>query len=189
MDYDTAINFILAGRDTTAVTLTWCTYELFRDGGEYAKKLKKAIIKNNDIFLKWVIWETLRLHPPVPLEYKQCVKSTTLPSGLKMDPYEIIGYSPYVCGHKDDGTWGDSPEKFIPERWKNIPFDNELQYKLPVFNGGRRVCMGKELALTEIKVFITKLVKNFNLEIINTEVKQNVNLVSGVKNGLHVRKL
>jgi cytochrome P450 len=104
---DIIINFLIAGRDTTAVLLTWSTYELTQHP-EWEEKLLAAIRerkvkvserrKGGDVndasnefddfqsishlpVLQAFLHECLRLHPPVPADGKEPVKDDTLPDG------------------------------------------------------------------------------------------------------------
>jgi cytochrome P450 len=94
---DVVLNFIIAGRDTTACLLSWATYELTQHP-ELQERLY-AEVRNfsteqdgnravHDLpLLHAFIMETLRLHPPVPQDAKECVEADvwpahTLPNGV-----------------------------------------------------------------------------------------------------------
>lgn len=84
---------LLAGRDTTACTLSWMFYELSRNE-DIVRRLRKEIEDNvgfereptyadlkNMKFLQNTINETLRLYPVVPFNVRCSLKDTTLPRG------------------------------------------------------------------------------------------------------------
>ena len=94
---DVVINFIVAGRDTTACMLTWATYELSQHP-EWQDKLLSVIntvhtdsssISDIDRYdacssiplIQAFLHETLRLHPSVPMDSKEAVNDDTLPDG------------------------------------------------------------------------------------------------------------
>ena len=90
---DLVMNFLLAGRDTTAQTLTWGIYEIFQEKNNHViKRIRKELeekydseekinfenLKSKD-YLDLVIMEILRLHPPVSLDPKEAIKDDILP--------------------------------------------------------------------------------------------------------------
>ena len=88
---DIALNFIIAGRDTTRLLLSWCLYELALDGNEDVKKRVYEEIDSfenepsyNDFqtgfrYLEGALCETLRFHPSVPVIGRWCSKDIVLP--------------------------------------------------------------------------------------------------------------
>jgi len=133
---DIVMNFIIAGRDTTAATLSWCMYEMLKRPeimAEMTQELEKAeqvegkplmecgadrlfeIIEHELPFTKAVTNETLRLHPSVPKDVKFAVKPDTLPDGTKVEKGMAVFYLPYVMGRNPD-IWPD-PLAFKPGRW------------------------------------------------------------------------
>lgn len=113
-------NFLLAGRDTTAATMSWACYELLRDNGRHWKMLC-ALRDNETAFeraLLRFLLEVMRLHPAVPMEGMQALERICLPSGVVLEKGDDAGWSPYCIGRKENGLWGTIPaSKFAPERW------------------------------------------------------------------------
>jgi cytochrome P450 len=65
--------------------------------------------------------------------------------------------------------WGADCETFRPERWLTSPgrsFVPVSLYKYPVFQAGHRVCLGKELAVTEMKAVSVAVVRAFDVEVV-----------------------
>ena len=89
----------------------------------------------------------LRLHPPVPVNIKQAVRSTSLPRGGGADgtlPIDIpsgtvISYCVYAM-HRRTDIWGADADTFPPERW----VDARVSWEWLPFNGGPRICLGRE---------------------------------------------
>ena len=143
---DQLVATLLAGRDTTACTLSWCVYELSRHPHALAV-LRREIVERvgahrpptyDDLkemrYLKHVLDETLRLYPVVPFNVRVAMKDTTLPHGGGPDGNEPIGvlkgtpvgYSPLVMQRRADiypPEWSASEKRsfdvddFVPERW------------------------------------------------------------------------
>merc|ERR1712054_219280 len=133
---DIVMNFIIAGRDTTAATLSWCMYELLKEPALMEKVTQELrekeqregkpltecgpdrlfeIIEHVLPFTKAVTNETLRLHPSVPKDIKYAVKANTLPDGTQIEPGMAVIYLPFVMGRNPD-LWPE-PLVFKPERW------------------------------------------------------------------------
>jgi cytochrome P450 len=99
--YDAAVNFILAGRDTTAQLLTWSFYLLASHPAVQAKLLDhiETLIGDRELsldslkhmdYLQAVMDETLRLYPPVPIDFKKSINADRLPSGTDVPPDTYI---------------------------------------------------------------------------------------------------
>lgn len=183
---DQSLNILLAGRDTTAGLLSFTFFELARHP-EVFKKLKEDIYRNfgkgddariSEItfeslkkceYLKWVLNEVLRLYPSVPVNFRVATKRTTLPRGGGPDgskPIYVgkgtsVAYSVYAT-HRMEEFYGKDAEEFKPERWAD---SRKLGWAYVPFNGGPRICLGQQFALTEASYVVTRLLQMFdNLE-------------------------
>ncbi|EWC44262.1 hypothetical protein DRE_01088 [Drechslerella stenobrocha 248] len=159
---DSAINFLSAGRDTTANSMTWMLHLLLERPGSmsyvtdelpsagvhtYSSLSTTLTPKSHAVFL-----ETLRLYPPVPFELKQTLNPSgvVLPDGTVLPPESIVVWCPYAYG-RSKNIWGDDAYEFKPERWiEDIEGGTRLKVKssseYPVFNGGARSCLGRRMA-------------------------------------------
>ncbi|KAF9430963.1 hypothetical protein BGZ94_001307 [Podila epigama] len=123
---DVFINFIIAGRDTTAQALSWMYYEVMKNPAveqniwqELSKldqkptyeMLTKEMRYSNAVFL-----EALRLYPPVPRNLKTAVADDVLPNGVVVKAGERIMFSTYAIG-RNRAVWGPQAPEFLPERW------------------------------------------------------------------------
>ncbi|KFH68439.1 hypothetical protein MVEG_05254 [Podila verticillata NRRL 6337] len=133
------INFMIAGRDTTAQQLTWQFYSLMSN-----PRIMKNLVKEVDLvlqgsdtytyetimnelpYMKAVFHETLRLYPPVPKNVKTAVEDDVLPGGVKVYKGDVIGISSYCLG-RNKAVWGEDAELFVPERWLVDEENNEHQ--------------------------------------------------------------
>lgn len=122
-------------------------------------------------YLQNVMNETLRLYPVVPFNVRLALKDTTLPRGGGPDgslPVKVlkdtpIGYSTLVMQRRPDLYPPVSPkfpdvDVFSPDRWFNWQ-PRPWQY-IP-FNGGPRICIGQQFALTEMAYVLTRLFQRF----------------------------
>lgn len=109
--------------------------------------------------------ETLRIYPVVPFNVRLALKDTTLPRGGGPDglsPVGIlkdtpIGYSTLLMQRRKDLTpdalrfWPERWQTWQPKPWNYIPF-----------NGGPRICIGQQFALTEIGYTIVRILQRFD---------------------------
>ena len=182
--HDQIIAVLLAGRDTTASTLSWTIYELGRHP-EAVAKLREEILRvvgpnrpptYDDLksmkYLQNVMNETLRLYPSVPFNVRMALKDTKLPRGGGPDgtaPLPVlkdtpIGYSALVMQRRRDLYPAPSanfpdPDIFSPDRW--FHWQPKPWLYIP-FNGGPRICIGQQFALTEMGYVLTRLFQRFD---------------------------
>ncbi|ABN65477.2 n-alkane inducible cytochrome P- 450 [Scheffersomyces stipitis CBS 6054] len=208
------LNVLLAGRDTTAGLLSFAFFELARRPDIWSK-LKDEIYENfgsgenskvDEItfeslkrceYLKAFLNETLRLYPSVPVNFRVATKDTTLPRGGGKDGSEPIlvrkgqsvFYSVYAT-HRSEAYYGKDRHVFRPERWFE-PSARKLGWAYLPFNGGPRICLGQQFALTEASYVVARLIQLFpNIE--NYEPEEvyppfkNSQLTMNLLNGLHI---
>jgi cytochrome P450 len=188
---DQALNILVAGRDTTAGLLSFVFYELARNPQVW-EKLKEEIDQNfgrgqdsrvDEItfeslkkceYLKAVINEALRLYPSVPINFRTVTKNTTLPRGggnneqspILVRKGQTVLYSVYST-HRYKPIYGEDAEEFRPERWFEES-TKKLGWAYLPFNGGPRICLGQQFALTEAYYVTTRLIQMFgNIESFN----------------------
>ncbi|XXG67302.1 hypothetical protein AAC387_Pa06g0681 [Persea americana] len=184
---DIILNFIIAGKDTTAITLSWFFYMLCKNPlvqEKIARKVKEVIdAKEGTTFGEFVerlteealsrmhylhaaITETLRLYPAVAVDGKFCCSDDTLPDGFNVSVGDNVAYLPYPMGRMQY-LWGDDAEVFRPERWLNDDgvFQPESPFKFTAFQAGPRICAGKEFAYTQMKIFAAVLVSFFTFKL------------------------
>ncbi|KAI8069987.1 cytochrome P450 [Gongronella butleri] len=201
---DTVINFIIAGRDTTAQALSWTLYELCLHP-EIEKKLVEEIIANvpegleqdppalyeaiKDMkYAHAVLYETLRLHPSVPVNQKQAVHDDVLPDGTPIKAGETVIWHPYCVG-RSKKVWGDDAKEYKPSRWFTADGDlrRESQGKWPAFHAGPRVCLGQNLAILEALVSLCGLLRRYKFTMVPGQtITYQVSLTLPMKYGIKV---
>lgn len=183
---DQLVAVLLAGRDTTASSLSWTIYELGRHP-EVVKRLREEILSvvgpdrtptyadlKGMRYLQNVMNETLRLYPVVPFNVRFALRDTTLPRGggpdgtlpigvLKNTP---VGYTTLGMHRRPDLYPPASsaagglrpPGEFSPDRW--CAWQPRPWQYVP-FNGGPRICIGQQFALTEMGYVLTRMFQRF----------------------------
>ena len=53
------------------------------------------------------------------------------------------------------------PFEFSPERWEKEDIKKQQQLVSMIFSGGPRSCLGKNLAITEMKVMMIKIMQRY----------------------------
>jgi len=170
---DIVLNFIIAGRDTTACTLSWLWYELGKPANrgvqerlqhEVDTALGKGLPSYDALgkmeYLRAVVYEVLRLHPIVPLTGLHCHADVVLPDGTPCPSNSRLFYSTYSMG-RSEKIYGADALEFKPERW--IPFKMPSQFEFPVFKGGPRVCLGMNMAIFEASLLTSLVLQKFNI--------------------------
>ncbi|KAL8925403.1 MAG: hypothetical protein Q9208_003495 [Pyrenodesmia sp. 3 TL-2023] len=151
------LNILIAGRDSTASLLGNVFFVLARRPDVWAK-LRKDVDElngeppsfeqiNNLTYLRYVLNETLRLYPVVPLNTRMAVADTVLPLGGGQDgksPLFIpagtnVGWNLYTMQRRTD-IYGDDADEFKPERWETL----RPSWAYLPFNGGPRICIGRK---------------------------------------------
>jgi cytochrome P450 len=174
------LNILLAGRDTTAGLLGWACWSLARNPSIY-QKLREAILETfgtyenpHDItfsrlkscsYLQYTMNETLRLFPSVPLNTRQAIRDTSIPVGggpNGLSPVFVrkgqeVTYSVYAMQRRKD-IWGIDADQFDPDRW----YGRKANWEYLPFNGGPRICLGQQFALTEAGYVLTRLIQKFD---------------------------
>lgn len=181
---DQLVAVLLAGRDTTAATLSWLFHELSRHPA-IVTRLRAEIAHHlgphrraptySDLksmrYLQNTLNETLRLYPAVPFNVRMSLTDTTLPRGGGPDgsapigvlAHTAIGYSTLLMHRRRDlypppsASFPDVME-FAPHRW-DVWTPRSWQY-IP-FNGGPRICIGQQFALAEMGYTVVRILQRF----------------------------
>ncbi|KAL4781733.1 cytochrome P450 [Aspergillus varians] len=117
-------------------------------------------------YLKYCINETLRLLPVVAASSRTSIRDTILPVGGGPDGRApvfvpkgaIVAYSIYAM-HRRQDLYGPDAEKFRPERWADL----RPGWGYLPFNGGPRICVGQQYALTEAAYVTTRLAQRYSV--------------------------
>nr|XP_018624313.1 cytochrome P450 704C1-like isoform X1 [Nicotiana tomentosiformis] len=209
---DIILSFIIAGKDTTATTLSWFIYMLCKFPyvqEKVAQEIKEAVTEEQDAlditdfaanvsedtiekmqYLHAALTETLRLYPAVPVDAKISFSDDTLPDGFSVNKGDMVSYQPYAMGRMRF-IWGEDAEEYKPERWLdgNGFFRQESPFKFTAFQAGPRICLGKEFAYRQMKIFSAVLLRYFAFKL--SEDKKTVNYRTVINlhidGGLHVR--
>lgn len=208
---DQALNLLIAGRDTVASLMSWLFFtlatnpkifrklrqEVLNDFGKDTENITFSSLKRCK-YLQYTINETLRLYPTVPGNVRTATKNTTLPRGGGPDESAPI-FIPkganvmyHVYGlHRNPDLWGPDAHVFDPERWAkhNAGRLTNHQWSYIPFNGGPRICLGQQYALTEASYVTVRFLQMFKeikpaSELLDGTSKQDLQLTLTIKGGV-----
>jgi len=171
---DLVLNFLIAGRDTTAQGMSWCFFEIMQHP-EVERQIVEEIHSvcgaeeltyeqlNKLEYLQAVISESLRLHPSVPVDMKQVLADDVLPNGTFVPKGSSVWYTAYGMA-RSKKIWGEDAAVFRPARWLEMKQPPD-PYSYPVFHAGPRECLGKRLAQVEMKALLATVLRDFHLRL------------------------
>ncbi|RDX93268.1 Cytochrome P450 71D11, partial [Mucuna pruriens] len=161
------------GGETTATSIDWAMTEMVRN----PRVMKKAQAEVREVFnmkgrvdencineleyLKLVVKETLRLHPPIPLLLPRECGQTCEIHGYHIPVKSKVIVNAWAIG-RDSNYWTEA-ERFYPERF----IDSTIDYKgsnfeyIP-FGAGRRICPGSTFGLRTIELALAMLLYHFD---------------------------
>ncbi|KAJ9535416.1 hypothetical protein OSB04_un001467 [Centaurea solstitialis] len=200
---DTAVNMVGAGKETTTSTLCWFLYMVAKNPSVQEKILEEihthlevkvgekwdAEELGKMVYLHAALCESLRLFPAVPFNHKCPLQPDILPSGHKVDQNTEIILSFYSMGRMKS-VWGEDCKEFKPERWitKSGEIKHEPTFKFASFNSGPRACVGKNMALCQLKIVSTAIIYRYRIMLVEGHpVLPAASMVLQMKHGLKVR--
>ncbi|KAM0921485.1 hypothetical protein ACQ4PT_006862 [Festuca glaucescens] len=171
-------DMIFAGTETSSITLEWAMAELIRNPGAMAKLQDevarvsngKPTIEEDDLgrmeYLKAVLKESLRLHPPAPLLVPHESTTAAVVQGYEIPAKTALFINAWAVG-RDPAAWGDAAEEFRPERFLDSGSVTGIDlrgndYQLLPFGAGRRVCPAISFALPALEIALASLVVHFD---------------------------
>ncbi|XP_062013964.1 cytochrome P450 81Q32-like [Rosa rugosa] len=186
------LNLLLAGTDTSAVTLEWAMSGLLnhpdmldKARAELDAQLgQERLVDEQDIskllYLQSIISETLRLYPAAPMLLPHFASDDCIVGGFDIPRDTLLLVNAWAI-HRDPKLW-DDPESFKPERFE-IGSKDEAHKYMP-FGMGRRACPGVGLAQREVGLTLASLIQCFEWERVS---KEEVDMTEGT--GLTMYKL
>jgi len=178
---DIAISF--AGSDSTASTMQSFFWHVLHEPRIYEALVSEIgnASKSGDLSQR-VTWneaqqlpyfqaclkEAMRVRPAVGLNITRLIP----PGGAEIDGTWLPeGTSVAVNGwvlHRDKKVFGEDAELFRPERWlEDENSAKKMERYMFQFGGGSHLCIGRNLALLEINKVVPRLLRDFELRLVN----------------------
>ncbi|UWR11902.1 cytochrome P450 [Sulfitobacter mediterraneus] len=164
---DNLLTFIVAGHETTALTLAWAMYLVGFDKAvqdraraEAQSVLNGRACTGDDVenlpFVRMIIDEALRMYPAAGIISRTAQKADTL-CDREIKPGDTVMIPIYALG-RHQMLW-DDPDSFRPERFADRKAIDRYAY-LP-FGDGPRICIGASFALQEAVIILATLLSRF----------------------------
>ncbi|MGK7654116.1 cytochrome P450 [Roseovarius sp. B08] len=164
---DNLLTFIVAGHETTALTLGWSLYlcAFDQDVQDRARAELRAVCGDGPVtgehvenlpFMRQIIDEALRLYPPAGMVSRTAMANDTL-CGREIRKGDTV-ILPIYALHRHHMLW-DDPDAFRPDRFADRKSVERYAY-LP-FGDGPRICIGASFALQEAVIILGTLLNRF----------------------------
>lgn len=149
---------------------------------------EKERVQHHDMpklkYLKMVVKETFRLHPPATLLVP---RETT--RHFKVGGYDIPEKTKVIVNEwaigRDPNIWKD-PEEFIPERFEEMDIDfNGAHFELVTFGSGRRICPGLAMGVANIEFILASMLFCFDWELPHGVRKEDIDMEEAGKLTFH----
>ena len=171
------LNVFLPAHDATAVALTNIFFHLARHPEIYAKLSREVATMTSSgdewtferlkscRYLQNVMRETFRLNPSIGQMNRAALRDTVLPTGGGPDGTSPIFVkkgtlltTSFYALHRLPSFFGADATEWRPERWDNLKVEH---WSYLPFGGGPRICVGQQLALTEVSYAVVRIVAQF----------------------------
>ncbi|KAJ4706762.1 Cytochrome P450 [Melia azedarach] len=197
----TCLALVLAGTDTTTVTMTW-VLSLLLNHRDVLKKAqneldiqigRERLVNESDlknlVYLQAILKEAMRLYPAAPLSLvhesmEDCnLNGYHVPAGTRLfvNIWKL---------QRDSRIWPE-PSKFQPERFLTTHKDIDVRgqnFELIPFSSGRRMCPGMSFALQVTQITLASLLQSFNFSSVPDEVDmgEGISMTLAKTTPLHV---
>ena len=165
--------FIVAGHETTALTLAWALYLLANDQEAQEKARNEAtnilgMGKNaraataEDIekapYIEQVLQETMRLYPPVGFLARKAKKADQL-YDREIKPGDTVFLNIYSL-HRHQNLW-DNPNEFEPNNFVKEKVETRNKFQHVPFGAGPRICVGASFAMMQTQIILMTILAKF----------------------------
>ncbi|GLT44045.1 hypothetical protein SLA2020_179630 [Shorea laevis] len=170
------LDMFAAGTDTTFITLDWGMTELIKN----PKAMERAqaevrnivggrkVVLESDLpqlhYMKAVIKEIFRLHPPAPVLVPRESMEDVIIDGFDIPAKTRVFVNAWAIG-RDPDLW-ENPESFEPERFMGSTIDFKGQdFELIPFGAGRRSCPAIAFGAATVELALAQLLHSFDWEL------------------------
>ncbi|MGH1416120.1 MAG: cytochrome P450 [Pelagimonas sp.] len=180
---DNLLTFIVAGHETTALTLSWSLYLMAFDPAvqdraraEAQSVLNGKTATGEDVanlpYIRQIVDEALRLYPPAGMVSRTALAKDEL-CGREVLPGDTV-ILPIYALHRNHMLW-DNPDHFDPDRWADAKPD---RYSYLPFGDGPRICIGSSFAIQEAVIVLATLLAQFRFTTVVGKVPDPVMIIT-----------
>ena len=175
IDIANHMNFLLfASHDSTVSLLSHTFMYLIRPEYHHIQQMlyQESIKKNNKMtdnqpveynqVAKWVLLESLRLHPSVSILARRTIRGCVL-GNYRIPANTMLYLTPYWA--QSSTEFWDNPEKFDPERFSSVRAENKRHpFQFIGFGGGVHKCVGMKFAEIISKLFLYQFFSKYKVK-------------------------
>ena len=190
-------DIFIGGGETSSSVVEWGMSELIRNPRvmEEAQAEVRRVYDSKGyvdetelhqlIYLKSIIKETMRLHPPVPLLVPRVSRERCQINGYEIPSKTRIIINAWAIG-RNSKYWGET-ESFKPERFLNSSIDfRGTDFEFIPFGAGRRICPGITFAIPNIELPLAQLLYHFDWKLPNKMKNEELDMTES--NGITLRR-
>lgn len=169
---DNIVGSVAAGRETTALSVSWALYLLALDSDTQTRVREEitTVLQGDDVsaqtledlhLTRSVIHESMRLYPPAPQIARDCLEDADV-AGIKIKKGMNVVIPIYAI-HRNPDYW-DQPNAFDPDRFLNPEvFAKQNRFRYLPFGGGARLCLGQAFAMAEAVTLLAKIIQTLEV--------------------------
>ncbi|KAG5241660.1 hypothetical protein OIU76_024832 [Salix suchowensis] len=175
-----------AGSETTSTLLEWSMSEMLKNPRVMKKaqeEVRQVFSDSENVdeaglqnlkFLKLIIKETLRLHPPISLIPRECSKTCEIDGHVIQAKSKVI-INAWAIG-RDSNSWTEA-EKFYPERFQDSSIDYKgTNFEFIPFGAGKRMCPGMLFGIGNAELLLARLLYHFDWKLPNGEAFEDLDM-------------
>lgn len=170
---------IIAGSETSATLLSGAVYYLLKNREWLAKvqeELRTTFNKESEMtfaslsqlkIINAVIMETFRMYPPAPTTLPRLTtEEGAMVCGTFIPPKCSVGIAQYPAYRSSRNF--NNPDTYAPQRFLDDPeYKDDKRSIIQPFSVGPRNCIGQNLAWSEIRTILARLIWNFDMELLD----------------------
>jgi cytochrome P450 len=175
---DEVIIIFLAGHETSALAATYVWYLLSQHPREEAilhaeldSVLGGRVPSFGDLehlpYTRRVVDEAMRLYPPAPMLTGRVAREADEICGRRISKGSEIAIMPWIL-HRHRTLW-DEPDRFEPDRFTPERNAERPRFAYLPFGGGPRICIGAQLALTEVTLLLATIAQRYRLKLVQPQ--------------------
>ncbi|KAK8527110.1 hypothetical protein V6N12_054335 [Hibiscus sabdariffa] len=185
------LDILIGGTETSSATVEWAMSEMIKSPRILEKaqaEVRQVYRITGDVnesklhelkYLKLVIKETLRLHPPAPLLLPRENSERCEINGYEIPAKTKVIVNAWAIG-RDSNHWNEA-ERFNPERFTDSTVDYKgANFELIPFGAGRRMCPGMSYALSVVELPLAQLLYHFDWKVPNGMKNEDLDMSEAV---------
>lgn len=194
---DNIVGSVAAGRETTALSLSWALYLLALDQDTQTRVRDEvnAVVKAKDVtaedlenlpLTRSVLYEAMRLYPPAPQIVRDCLQDAEV-AGISFRKGMSVTIPIYAI-HRNPAFWKE-PNAFLPDRFLDPHvFAKQNRFRFLPFGGGARVCLGQAFVMAETVTILAQIIRTFQAkDATQGELEFETGASLRPKGGLHLQ--